>query len=89
MIDLVITEEGGKYIVRGGPESAIFTGSRNNHDEAIGSWVRQNREAIDFLFSFIEDGEFKCSTVYGFGRPIEQLGLNETKAFEEFNKRKK
>jgi len=48
MIDLVVENKDGKYSVTGGPESAIFCGTGNTLDEAIGSWFTQNR--IGFRF---------------------------------------
>lgn len=83
--DLVITKaDDGKYHVRGGPEDAIFDGRGINHDEALGSWLRQNRERVNFMFSFVEDGKFTCSTVHGAARTKDQLGPNELKALSQF-----
>lgn len=85
VIDLVITKESdGTYHANGGPREAIFSGTGKSADEAVGSWCRQNREKINFLFTFIMDREFQSSTIYGNGRSIEELGPNELKAFEQF-----
>lgn len=85
MTDLVlIKKEDGSYIAEGGPEEAIFTGRGNTDEEAIGSWVRQNREAINFCFSTIDGNKFFCSTQNGKGRSKQDLGPNELKALNKF-----
>lgn len=83
MIDLVITKKDGKYQASGGPPDAIFTGTGDSSDEAIGSWFRQNREAVDFRVSFIENDHFWSSTIFGRGRTREDLGPNELAALEK------
>lgn len=88
-IDLVVTKgEDGTYHAVGGPKEALFGGSGSSSDEAIGSWFRQNREVANFQVSFVEDGEFQCSTRYGVGRSREQLGPNELKALEQLERSK-
>jgi hypothetical protein len=87
-IDLVITKDGdGNYNATGGPPEAIFYGQGKSSDEAIGSWFRQNREAVNFQVSFIIDGEFQCSTKYGIGRSREELGPNELRALEKLERK--
>lgn len=88
MIDLVITRgDDNIYHASGGPEEAMFSGSGETSDEAIGSWFRQNRESVDFVVSFVFDGEFVCSTKYGVGRSRDELGPNELKALKELEKK--
>lgn len=78
VIDLVIEERhDGKYVATGGPREALFHGTGDSSDEAVGSWFRQNREAVNFLMSFVSDDGLHCSTQYGVSRSKEELGPNE------------
>lgn len=87
LIDLVITQDkDGLYHACGGPREAMFGGSGSSYDEAIGSWYRQNREAVGLQVSFVIDGKFQCSTKYGNGRCREELGPNELKALEKWER---
>lgn len=87
-IDLVITKKGDTYHANGGSKWTIYTGSGSSLEEAIGSWFRQNRERVNFKFSYIEGDEFKSSTVFGVARSKEQLGPNELKTLEEFERKR-
>ncbi len=87
-IDLVIEEQhDGKYVATGGPREALFHGTGDSSDEAIGSWFRQNREAVNFLVSFVSDGDLHCSTQYGVGRSKEELGPNEKNMLDKLEQK--
>lgn len=88
IIDLVVYKNNEKYCATGGPIEAIFNGVGNSSNEAIGAWFTANREAVNFFVSFIENNKFSCSTQYGVGRSRNELGPNELKALEEFEKNK-
>lgn len=86
-IDLVVRESPvGKYQATGGPEEAVFCGTGVSSDEAIGSWFRQNREAVNFQVSFVGSDGFKASTRNGSGRTRDQLGPNEAAALDEWQR---
>jgi hypothetical protein len=89
IVDLVVTQDKtGMYHATGGPHEAIFVGDGQSYDEAIGSWFRQNREAVNFQVSFVVNGGFYSSTRYGVGRSKDQLGPHELKALEKFEQSK-
>jgi hypothetical protein len=84
MIDLVLKkEDDGTYTATGGPPNAIFTGVGNSQDSAIGSYMRQNRETLEFYFSIIENNQFLASTKYGQKRCKKDLKPSELKAFKK------
>lgn len=57
----------------------VFVSEGKSIEEAIGRYMLNNREALNFQFGFVDDGQLKLSTKFGKPRTADEMGPNEKK----------